>query len=162
MKFEIYECVSHMSQDKRLNIMRMSESWVSHVTHMTESRHTYEWVTSHMWMSHEWATSHIWMNQSTPRNIMRMSQSWVSHVTHKNESRHTYERVVSHMRCVMPHTHMCMCDTHTLVSCYKHEYHARTFSEAGFRPRVQLLFDCVPFSRAQPHIWMSTRKVNFS
>jgi len=30
----------------------MSHIWMSHVTHMNESRHTYEWVTSHIWMSH--------------------------------------------------------------------------------------------------------------
>ena len=27
-----------------------SHIWMSHVTHMNESRHTYEWVTSHIWM----------------------------------------------------------------------------------------------------------------
>jgi len=37
---------------------------------MNESRHTYAWVTSHIWMSH---------------------------VTHMNESRHTYEWVTSHI-----------------------------------------------------------------
>jgi len=45
-----------------------SHTWMSHVTHMNESRHTHEWVTSHTWMSHvthmneahEWVTSHTW------------------------------------------------------------------------------------------------------
>jgi len=45
--------------------------WMSHVTHVEESRHTCEWVTSYMWLSH---------------------------VTHVNESRHTCEWVTSHMR----------------------------------------------------------------
>ena len=30
----------------------MSHIWMSHVTHMNESCHTYEWVMSHIWMSH--------------------------------------------------------------------------------------------------------------
>jgi len=41
-----------------------SHVWMSHVTHMNESCHTYEWVMSHTWMSH---------------------------VTHMNESYHTCE-----------------------------------------------------------------------
>jgi len=41
---------------------------MSHVTHMNESCHTYEWVTTHIWMSH---------------------------VAHMNESCRTYERVTS-------------------------------------------------------------------
>jgi len=41
----------------------------SHIIHMNDSFHTYEWVMSHVWMSH---------------------------VTHMNESCHTYEWVMSH------------------------------------------------------------------
>jgi len=46
-----------------------SHIWMSHVTHMNESRHTCEWATSHIGMSH---------------------------VTHMHESRQTYEWVMSH------------------------------------------------------------------
>jgi len=42
----------------------MSHTWMSFVTHMNRSHHTYEWVMSHIWMSH---------------------------VTHMNESCYTYE-----------------------------------------------------------------------
>jgi len=53
------------------------------LTHSYESRHTYEWVTAHIWMSqgthmnesrhtYEWVRAHIWM----------------SHGTHMNESGH--------------------------------------------------------------------------
>jgi len=31
---------------------RLPHIWMSHVTHMNESCHTYEWVMSHIWMSH--------------------------------------------------------------------------------------------------------------
>jgi len=48
-------------------------TWLSHDTHMNETRHTYAWVTSHVCMSHvthmheschtcEWVMSHIWMS----------------------------------------------------------------------------------------------------
>ena len=43
---------------------------MSHVTHMNESCHTYEWVVSHIF--------------------------WMSHVTHMNESCHTYEWVMGY------------------------------------------------------------------
>jgi len=46
---------------------------MSHVTHMNESCHTYEWVMSHIWMSH---------------------------VTHMNESCHTYGWVMSHINLI--------------------------------------------------------------
>jgi len=48
----------------------MSHIWMSHVTHMNDSCHTYERVMSHI---------------------------WTSHVTHMNESCHTYEWVMSHI-----------------------------------------------------------------
>ena len=68
----------------------------SHVTHMNESYHTYEWVMSqamsHMWMSH---VTH--MNESWRTYEWVMSHIWMSHVTHMNESCHTYEWVMSHI-----------------------------------------------------------------
>ena len=76
--------------------------WMSHVTLMDESCHTYEWVMSHSWMSHvtlmnescqthEWVMSHIWMSHATHMNVS--CNTWMSHVTHMNESCHTYEWV---------------------------------------------------------------------
>jgi len=66
----------------------MSHIWTSHVTHMNESRHTYECVVSHSREGCEcvvdkygWVMSHIWM----------------SHVAHMNESCHTYGWVMSQM-----------------------------------------------------------------
>jgi len=57
---------------------------MSHVTHMNESCHTYEWVMSHVWMSHGthinvsyFSCEHIWMSHVT---ILR------SHTSHVNES----------------------------------------------------------------------------
>ena len=53
-----------------------SHLWMSHVTYMNDSCHTYEWVMSHICMSHathmnescqtyEWVMSHIWMSHVT-------------------------------------------------------------------------------------------------
>ena len=55
----------------------MSHIWMSHVTHMNESCHTYEWLMSHIWMSH---------------------------VAHMNESGHTCEWVMS-LIVAPPHAH---------------------------------------------------------
>jgi len=92
----------------------------SHVAHMNESCHTYEWVTLLIRMSHvthvneschtyKWVMSHIWMSHSTHMNESRhtfewvmshiewvKSHIWMSHVTHMNESRHMYRWVTSH------------------------------------------------------------------
>ena len=59
----------------------MSHIWMSHVTRMNESRHTYERWNMIQIKAYERVMSHIWM----------------SHVTHMNESCHTYERVMSHI-----------------------------------------------------------------
>jgi len=91
---------------------RTAKGMPSHVTHMSESCHTDEWVVSHIWMSHvtqmngscytcECAMSHIWM-----RHVARMNASchtykwvmlhiWMSHVTHMNASCHTHEWFMS-------------------------------------------------------------------
>jgi len=46
-------------------------TWMSHVTRMNESCHTYVWIKSHVWMRH---ITYEWV----------MSQRWISHVTHMN------------------------------------------------------------------------------
>jgi len=60
--------MSHVTHDEvsyeQLYAPKVLHLWVSHVTHMNESCHTYEWAKSHIRMSH---------------------------VTHMNESGHTYE-----------------------------------------------------------------------
>ena len=73
---------------------------MSHVTHMNEPCHIYEWAMSHIWMSHV-----VRMNESCHIYKWVMSHIWMSHVTHMNESCHTYERVMSHI-CTSHVTHM--------------------------------------------------------
>ena len=72
-----------------------------------KSRHTYEWVTSHLWTSHathnKRVESHIGMRhvhiwQGMPRTGGVTAHIWMSHAPHINESWHTYQRVSSHVR----------------------------------------------------------------
>jgi len=112
----------------------MSQTWMSHVTHMNDSCHPHEWVISHIWMSHvthmneschpyEWFISHIWLIHKCdmPRHIESchthewvMSHTWMIHVTHMNESCHTHEWVISHIW--MSHV------THMNESCHPYEW----------------------------------------
>ena len=69
--------------------------WMSHVTHMNASCHTYEWVMSYMWMSHV-----IHMNESCHTHTAACAHC----VTHMKESCHTYEGVVAQpMSSTMSH-----------------------------------------------------------
>jgi len=81
---------------------------MSHGTHINESRHIYQWVTSHVWKSHathtkeschtyEWVMSHAWLERRRTKAASRDNSSrcsstkkqdpshiWMSHVTHMN------------------------------------------------------------------------------
>jgi len=114
----------------------MSLIWMCHVTHMTESWHTYEWGMSHIWMSHvthineachvrEWGMSHIWM-----RHVTHVKESWhtydwviahiwMSHVTHVNELCHTYEGNMAHIwMSRVTHMNVSCHNKQELWSCY--------------------------------------------
>ena len=72
---------------------------------MNQSRHTYEWVMSHIRMSHVTHTNEscfdIWMmhmNESCHTHKWVMSHIRMSHVARMNESCRTYEWVMSHIR----------------------------------------------------------------
>ena len=93
-------CISHVTYTWRWRTRvedvngwdDLSHIWMSHVTHMNESCHTYEWVMSHIWMSH---VTH--MNEVCHTYEWVLSQIWMSLVTHMIESCHTYEWVMSRM-----------------------------------------------------------------
>ena len=91
--------VTHMNESCHTYERVTSHIWRSHVTHMNESvshmkelRHTYEGVASHIWTSH---VTH--MNESCHTYEWVMSHLWLSHVSHMNESCNTYEWVMSHI-----------------------------------------------------------------
>ena len=85
----------------------MPHIWMSHVTRMNASWHTYECVKWHTWVSHvtrmnascdmyEWVMSHMRVlnkNASCHMYDRVMSHEEISRVTHMNESCHTYEWV---------------------------------------------------------------------
>jgi len=96
--------VTHMNESCHTYEWVMSHVWMGHVTHMTESCHTYEWVMSHIWMSHVTR-----MNESCRAYEWVMSHIWMSHVTHMTESCQTYEWVMSHKR----RSHVTHMKTHT-------------------------------------------------
>ena len=109
----------------------MSHIWLSHVTHMNESRHTCEWGMPHTSRAadlmnkschkYDWVMSHIWMSHVTRMNESchthpelqnsRKSQS-LGLVIHMKDSCHTYEWVRSHI-CMSHVTRMNeSCHTH--------------------------------------------------
>jgi len=74
---------------------------MSRVTQMNWSRHTHEWVMSHIWMRHVSCVSHI-----RHTHKWGMSHMWIKHITQTttrriharmNESCHSYEWVTSHI-----------------------------------------------------------------
>jgi len=107
---------------------------MSHVTHVNESWHTYEWLMTHIWMSHGAHTNescHMWMRNNTFEWVYRQVQqtmhgvyesyqhTWMSHVTHECNiielcqiwmSSVAYERVIapwmSHVRFEWVLSHM--------------------------------------------------------
>jgi len=105
------QVMSHiwMGQVARINKLRLTQRWMRHVTHVTESYHTREWVMSHMWMSHVahgWHTSiqkktchitrvngscqlHAKVMSHTPAWRSHVTHTWMSHATHMNESGRT-------------------------------------------------------------------------
>ena len=112
----------------------MSHIWMSHVTHMNESCHTYEWVMSHIWMSHtthmnastshtyEWVMFHIWMSHVTHMN--ESCHTWMrQHVTHMNKSCHTHEWNIPDITATNKKHTATPCNTlqHTATHCNTHE-----------------------------------------
>jgi len=106
----------------------MSHIWTSHVTHMNESRHTYEWV---MWTSCEDATktaSVVKMRGGTACHTYQRVMSYIrmSQITHIHEACHTYEFVNWAIQmiwrihtCDMPHVYV-WCDSFVCMTWHVH------------------------------------------
>ena len=80
---------THLNDSRHTHEWVMLCIWMSHVTHTEKSRHTYEWVTPHIWMSH---VAH--MMESCHAYEYVMPHVWMSPITHMNESYHTCEWVM--------------------------------------------------------------------
>ena len=99
----------------------MSHVWMSHVTRVNESRHSYELVMAHIWRSHvthmnELCVTH--MNGSHPHirmSLVTHTHIWMGHVTHT----HIWMSHVTHTHIWMrhvTHTHIRMSHvTHTHI-----------------------------------------------
>ena len=103
--FYTYESCEYMSYVTRMNESChtyewvMSHIWMSHVIHMNESRRawnescrTYEWVMSQVWMSHVTHINRAHWPMPTATNARVMSHVWMSHVARMNESCRTYQQ----------------------------------------------------------------------
>jgi len=124
----------------------------SHVTHINESCHIYEWVMWHICMCdmwHTWHTDHVTSQQRPLRGSTRfMNDSYhisSSHVTHMNESCHTYEWVMSHIWMI----HV----TNMNESCHKYEW--VVLHTDGVCTQQQLSRSCRTYEWVMSHIWMS-------
>jgi len=84
---------------------------MSHVTLISESCHTCEWVMSHVWMSPVRNDRVRWVSRVW---IRHMSGMLISYVTRMNESCHTYEWVMSHVWMGLV--------THISESCHTYEW----------------------------------------
>jgi len=78
--------------------MSFWEISVSHVTHMNEVCHTYEWVVSQIRANRDTHMKEDPLNPICPSGDCEriMSHTWMSHITRMNESYHTHERVTLH------------------------------------------------------------------
>jgi len=108
MSHVLYTCI-YVNESRNTYEWVKSHIWMSQVTHMDESCHTYGWVMSHMWMSH---VTHV--NESCHTCEWAVSRFWMIHVTHVDECCHKYEWGTSHIW--MSHI------THMNESCHTWEW----------------------------------------
>ena len=156
----------------------MSHMWMSRITHVNGSCHTYAWVIAHVRKpchTCEWVISHICqryvdkarteMSQHTHQRVM--SHMCTNHGTHINESCHAHQSVISHTSTryvthineschthqrVMSHTSTSHV-THINESCHTHQ---RVMSHTSTRPcNVHM---CVTWV-SNGHIWRSRSHV---
>jgi len=82
-----------------------AHKWISHIPHMNESCHTYEWVMSHIWMIHGicFSPAHARVAHTRTQVMSRnnLNKSW------RNESYHTYEWVMAYVSHQEWRTHEC-------------------------------------------------------
>jgi hypothetical protein len=90
----------HSSKQSSSGSRMMGGGGLSHVMHINESHHSYEWVTSHIWMCcfTPFEKAALWAANTAAATAARWEKGvWikshvcVSYIAHLNESRHTYE-----------------------------------------------------------------------
>ena len=104
----------------------MSHIWMSHVTHMNASCHTYEFVTSR---AYQWVMSHV----------------RISHVTHIHTSCRIYERDTSHTHDCVPwhirtHLHQrAAARRHGLICLFKKKIRFVSWLIVSFSTEVSIM-----------------------
>jgi len=143
----------------------MSHIRMSHVTHMSESRHTYECVTSHICA---FPCRLLYVSHCSITHTNESCHTYeFSHVTHMDESCHTYGWVKPHirMRKESCHTHVpslwvSHCGiTHKKESCRTYEWvmsHIWMSHVTHMNGHVTNMNEsCRTYEWVMSHIWMS-------
>ena len=91
--------MSHIWMLQRICRIPAAVSELSHVTHMNESLHAYEWVMSRIWMSH---VTHV--NEPCRRCGRVLSHIWIIHVTHVHEIESPYMNFRVHFSSYCSHS----------------------------------------------------------
>jgi len=144
----------------------MSHIWMSHVTHMNESCHTYEWVMSHIWMSlvthmneschtYEWVMSHIWMSTVSATHV----NVFATHYAHCN----TLQLTATHCNTLQHAATHCSTLQHTAKHCNTLQHTAIHVNVFATHTNVFLCFWHVRISHSThmndgtcgPQTWMA-------
>ena len=120
-----------------------SHIWMSHATLMNELRHTYKWVMPHIRMSHVRHT-----NESRHIYEYFMPHTWMSHATHVNKLHHTHGWIMPHIW--MSHaTHMDeLHHTHGWIMPHLQTSHVTHRHSYGSRPEYKRIK-----SRIHIYVW---------
>ena len=127
----------------------MSQIWMGHdtdriinilISWMNESRHTYEWVTSHIWMSH---VTHMNESCHTSEYVMAQTKTWniLTSWNHSSSSQcfDGFHTCMFHMIHTSHHTihtsHHTIHTSHlslTCVKCLMYSWHGTSISEMTY------------------------------
>jgi len=117
----------------------MSHIWMSHVTHINESCHTYEWVMSHIWMS-----PNVWHDLIICAYICTNKYSWTNMVA--SVSTHL------HVRAEILTGQICLKETHITqkrpISLRRDLFHSKENYSTQKTPTSCLDLFCARFCRA--------------
>jgi len=90
-------CNTHVSNSRQMCGWVTSHVWMSHVTRLYESCHSWEWVMSHVWINYVARGDKSCYTSYKSEEVMPVGHMPVMCVTHVHESCQTYEWIVSHM-----------------------------------------------------------------
>ena len=143
----LVDCYLHQLWKQKTKFARvMPHLKLSHVAHVTESRHICDWVMSHMWRFTITNCQHYTPNLQEICHICDWDTSHTSpsHVTHVTESRHSCAWII--------HTH-----THTRPTshvCLNHVTHVTFHHHQLYTPNSRELTNESGHTRLGSNLWM--------